>query len=288
MPKVQARGLRIHYQQLGAGPDLVLVHGLGANLAFWYLGVAPLLATSHRVTAYDLRGHGLTGRTVSGYSTQALADDCLAVMDALSIGNAAVVGHSYGAAVALHAAAAAPDRIDRVVAADAYLPCFERPMTGRHDLRARLARRTLRRRGVDVPPGLPRVAYGLLEELGSSRPGASVATGGTGDTLAWMSLERSADRWNRLRAQTRIVPEVFDASLSLERLRALRPPVLAVNGTRSTVSSASLRGVRGSVPDLRVVRVPEVGHLHPLVQPAVFAGHVQAFLAPAAQTEVPG
>lgn len=46
MPQVVARGVRTHYQQLGSGPDLVLVHGLGANLAFWYVGAAPLLAAA--------------------------------------------------------------------------------------------------------------------------------------------------------------------------------------------------------------------------------------------------
>src|SRR3712207_3517403 len=103
MPKVLAGGVRTHYQQLGEGPDVVLVHGLGANLAFWYLGAAPLIATDHRVTAYDLRGHGLTARTPSGYSTGQLAADLMAVLDRLKIERTTLIGHSYGAAIALHA-----------------------------------------------------------------------------------------------------------------------------------------------------------------------------------------
>ena len=83
MPQVVARGVRTHYHQLGSGPDLVLVHGLGANLAFWYLGAAPLLAADHRVTAYDLRGHGLTARTPAGYTTAELAADLVALLDQL-------------------------------------------------------------------------------------------------------------------------------------------------------------------------------------------------------------
>lgn len=279
MPKVQARGLRTHYQQLGAGPDVVLVHGLGANLAFWYLGVAPLLASRHRVTAFDLRGHGLSARTATGYSTGDLADDCRAVMDELGIGRAVLVGHSFGGAVALHLAARAPERVDRVVVADAYLPCFEPPMSARWDWRARRARRTLRRRGVDVPAGLPRVAYGILDELGRPR-----STTRAGDTLAWTSLERSAARWQLLRAQTRIVPEVFDTSLSADRLHAVRPPVLAVNGARSTISAASLRGLRASLPELEVVMVPDAGHLHPLLQPEGFADRVESFVTPMTTT----
>ena len=45
----------IHYQCLGQGEDLVLIHGLGANLAFWYMGIARRLARQYRVIMYDLR-----------------------------------------------------------------------------------------------------------------------------------------------------------------------------------------------------------------------------------------
>jgi pimeloyl-ACP methyl ester carboxylesterase len=270
MPKVLARGIRTHYQQLGSGPDLLLLHGLGANLAFWYLGAAPYLATRNRVTAYDLRGHGLSGRTHSGYSTRDLGLDLVAILDSLGIGHAAVIGHSYGAAVALHAAVLHRDRIDRVVAADAYLPCFERRTGARADVRARLTRRALRRRGVDVPANLPRVAYGLLDELNRLRAGAG--------ELPWASLELGAERWRRLRTETRIVPELHDASLSVGLLRLTDAPVLVTHGARSTFSSASLRGLRSALPAVDAVVVPDGGHLHPLLQPKQFTDSVQAFL----------
>jgi pimeloyl-ACP methyl ester carboxylesterase len=283
MPKVLARGVRTHYQQLGSGSDLVLLHGLGANLAFWYLGVAPLLATDHRVTAYDLRGHGLSGRTPRGYTTGELAADLMAIMDRLDIEHAAVIGHSYGAAIALHAAVLHPGRIDRVVAADAYLPCFEPRIDAWRDARARWTRRNLRRRGLQVPPNLPKVAYGMLDELGRA-PGRSVDDGV--GALAWTSLERSADRWQRLRNETRIVPELYDASLSAKLLRRTQASVLATYGTRSTLSSASVRGLRSALPALDVVAMPDAGHLHPLVQPKQFADKVQPFLGPIQTTEV--
>ena len=59
MPYVSARGLRFHVQRAGDGPDLVLVHGLTGDLSMWMLcGALQTLGESHRVTAYDLRGHG--------------------------------------------------------------------------------------------------------------------------------------------------------------------------------------------------------------------------------------
>ena len=59
MPKVKARGVNFFYQQMGEGPDLLLVHGITGNMAVWMLsGLTQKLARQFRVTAYDMRGHG--------------------------------------------------------------------------------------------------------------------------------------------------------------------------------------------------------------------------------------
>ena len=59
MPRVTANGLNFHYQQAGSGPDVVLIHGVTGDLSIWFLCRAmAVLAETHRVTAYDLRGHG--------------------------------------------------------------------------------------------------------------------------------------------------------------------------------------------------------------------------------------
>ena len=126
MAIVSVRGVRTHLRQLGSGPDVLMVHGLGSNLAFWYLTVAPLLARDARVTVYDLRGHGLSAATPQGYSSGELALDLLALSDSLGAVRPILVGHSFGGAVALHAAALEPLRVRGVVLADGYLPVFER------------------------------------------------------------------------------------------------------------------------------------------------------------------
>ena len=53
-------GIQIHYQTKGSGPDVILLHGVTSSLALWYGGVLTELAKHYRVTAYDLRGHGLS------------------------------------------------------------------------------------------------------------------------------------------------------------------------------------------------------------------------------------
>lgn len=82
----------------GTGPDVVLLHGRGSNLASWNV-VAGQLAAACRVVAVDLRGHG---RTPSGYPTFGeTAEDVLAVVRRACITPPVVVGHSLGAWIAL-------------------------------------------------------------------------------------------------------------------------------------------------------------------------------------------
>jgi len=122
MPKIHANGRNFHYQQAGEGPDVVLLHGVTGDLSIWFLCRAMgVLARSFRVTAYDLRGHGYSDVPESGYTSADQAGDAIAIMDALEIDRAMLVGHSFGGVIAMHTAVLHPDRIDAVVLSD---PCF--------------------------------------------------------------------------------------------------------------------------------------------------------------------
>jgi len=103
--------IRLAHQQLGSGPDVVLIHGLGASRAFWFPRLAMTLAATHRVTIYDLRGHGYSERPESGYRVSDHADDLRSLLDELGIERAALIGHSLGGSVALELALRAPERV---------------------------------------------------------------------------------------------------------------------------------------------------------------------------------
>ena len=69
MPKVLLESdLTIHYQRVGAGPDLVMIHGLSGNLAVWHLKMVPILRDHFRVLTFDMRGHGYSGVPATGVS----------------------------------------------------------------------------------------------------------------------------------------------------------------------------------------------------------------------------
>lgn len=120
---VEAQGARVRYLDVGKGPVVVLLHGYGSALDAW-AGVIPDLSKDHRVIALDLKGFGWTDRPEGDYSPAAQARLVLAVLDARGVGRVrAMVGHSWGASVAMSIAMSEPDRVESLALYDAF--CFE-------------------------------------------------------------------------------------------------------------------------------------------------------------------
>ena len=124
MGNVSVNGVDLHYWTVGEGPDIVMLHGLGGNLAIWHMHVVPLLRDKFRLTTFDMRGHGRSGMPQSGYTTRHIAEDVRGLMDALGIEKAHLAGHSMGADVSLHFAMCYPERADRLVLVEAGLPAL--------------------------------------------------------------------------------------------------------------------------------------------------------------------
>jgi 3-oxoadipate enol-lactonase len=123
MPEVEVNGSRLYYQQSGEGPDVVLVHAVTSNQAVWvFSGLVEALATDFRVTAYDLRGHGMSDRPATGYTSAVMAEDFRQFHVALGLKPAYLVGHSFGGVVSMHAAALAPECVAGVVLSDSFFP----------------------------------------------------------------------------------------------------------------------------------------------------------------------
>ena len=121
-----AGGVRLRYvdQQPAGGATagtVVLLHGFASSLDNWS-GVMPaLVKRGHRVLALDLKGFGWSERPAGDYSPEAQAKLVLALMDERGVKEAAVVGHSWGASVALATALAAPERVTRLALYDAWV-----------------------------------------------------------------------------------------------------------------------------------------------------------------------
>jgi non-heme chloroperoxidase len=105
-------GLRMHYAESGdaRGTPVVFVHGWPDSW-FSFSRVLPLLPATLRLIAFDQRGFGESDHPDSGYTIPGFAADLVALLDALDIERAVLVGHSFGTFVARRAAIAAPERV---------------------------------------------------------------------------------------------------------------------------------------------------------------------------------
>lgn len=252
MPTTQVNGVGIHYQRAGQGPDVVLVHGLGANMAFWYLAAFPALRRDFRVTAYDLRGHGYSAMPASGYASRDMATDLSGLLGFLATGRAHVVGHSFGAAVALHLAIQHPDSVASLTLADPVIPALVSDSRTGHtlELLAELANV-----GAVPPSGLtPPVPFG------SSGAGPA------------------AQRWQQLLEDTTARAEFGSLTgMTMKEISTVRQPTLVLFGARSRWL-ATRSALEDVLPDARVMVVPDAGHFHPLVKPRTFVQLLRIFL----------
>jgi len=107
MPKADVNGVSLAYIDEGEGEPLIFLHGLGGSGRDWESQIAHF-RQHWRVIAPDFRGHGDSDKPDGPYSVPVHASDVVALMDALGIGSAHVVGLSMGGMVAFQMAADAP------------------------------------------------------------------------------------------------------------------------------------------------------------------------------------
>jgi pimeloyl-ACP methyl ester carboxylesterase len=119
MPHISARdGTRLYYEEAGSGSAVVFVHEYAADYRSWEAQMR-YFARAHRCVTYSQRGYPPSDVPKDGarYGQTIARDDVLALMDALKIDQAHVVGHSMGAYTALHVGMHYPKRCISVVAA---------------------------------------------------------------------------------------------------------------------------------------------------------------------------
>ncbi len=246
-----ADGGRIHVEECGAGPPVLLVHGHGANLAI-FAPLATRLATQGcRVVAMDHRGFGRSSAVPDEFDFHGLIDDVAFVLERLDLRDAVVVGHSMGGAVALGLAARRGDVTADRVSALVLLNGVSRGPPDRALWRARVAV----------------LEWAVTERVGGHpRHGVVLTSGNFGR--------------NARRSQVVSVRQVGFASPSVHRrgftrrllgvdlsgrLSEISVPVVVIAGESDrTVSAAESSLLATSIPDARLIVVPGAGHVLPV------------------------
>ena len=266
MAEASVNGVRIAYQQLGEGPDLVFVHGLAANRAFWYGAYALPLARHFRITLYDLRGHGYSERAASGYSPSEQALDLAGLLDVLKVERCALVGHSFGGAVAIEYACLHPERIERLALLDTKINRLQphqllsdSPHLTAFEIEA--ANRSQRDWHTEQQVGLL-----FLETLARQRVEGFESTakdsytpfgeGGRGSL-------RNAKQWLDLIDTTGAVPEFSLPGAEADAIARLSMPTLLMYGEHSRCLP-TLRALKPLLPQAQIEIVPKGGHFFPL------------------------
>lgn len=120
--RINNKGVHILEMNQGASQTVVMIHGMFTNLSVFYFKIAPELAKHYHVVMYDLRSHGMSEQQDRGYNLDVMAGDLIALLDVLNLSCVYLVGYSYGGLIALKAAMAYPDRVDKIVVLESPKP----------------------------------------------------------------------------------------------------------------------------------------------------------------------
>ena len=285
MPIAEVNGVRLNYLQTEepdgqTRPDLVMVHGLATNMAFWYLPYAPIFAKRFRVTVYDLRGLGRSQMTPDGYTPQNLAKDLSALLDHLGIARAHILAHSFGGVIALNLACGEPRRVQSLVLADTHVAAV-RKRHGNRDWGSRASvQKVLDDHGVALDTRDPFFGYRLLTEVAHLQLRKQVVPQALLDLLGPMMSKhgkRTAAQWVKLMDQTNAESQLMgDDGLTLDSLRKLRMPILALYGDHS---QARLTGkeLLDVWPHAEFRRVRDAGHFFPASRPGDVIAECERF-----------
>lgn len=236
-------------------PPVLLLHGwAGSRRSF--AALLPLLPAPVRAIAVDLRGHGDADKPLHGYDLPTLAADVVAVLDALGIARAVLVGASSGGYVAQQVAVAAPERVAGLVLAGA-----PRDLRGRPPFADELARIS-----DPVDPVWARAfvaGFTDLERLPAWYVDVMVEDALRLPAAVWTA---SFEGLNRSRPPT-------DAA-------AIAAPTLVVSGARDELLARDhTASLVAAVPGAEWAEYPETGHLVLEEQPDWLAADVAEFVA---------
>ncbi len=115
MPNINANGVDIYYEVHGEGKPLVMIMGLSANLDWWVPEPLTTLSRHYQVITFDNRGAGRSSDPGVPITIKTMADDMVALMAALNIPKAHILGISMGGMIAQEVVLNYPDKVDKLV-----------------------------------------------------------------------------------------------------------------------------------------------------------------------------
>jgi pimeloyl-ACP methyl ester carboxylesterase len=237
---VEHDGARIWYAACGQGSPVILLHGGMGHSGNWGYQVPALLERGYQAVLIDSRGHGRSTRDARPFSYELMASDVLAVMDALQIERAGLVGWSDGACTSVVLAGQAPERVAGVF----YFACNMDPGGARSE--------------IEFTPVLQRC-------VGRHRQD-------------YRRLSSTPDDFERLSADLGQMQRT-QPNYSAADLAGVRVPVAVVQSEFDEfILREHAEYLARSIPGAEYIFLPGVSHFAPLQRPAQFNAALLSFL----------
>ena len=260
MPKVAVAGGEVHYEEAGRGEPLIFVSGLGGVGSYWRPQL-PAFSQRYRVITYDHRGTGASDRLQRTFSIDQMTVELVALMDALGIARARIVGWSTGGAIGQTLAIEQPQRIERLVLCSTWTHCdtwFRRLFDARREI-LRVGGAELYARFFPLwvyPPGYVNAHDAAIEEeVQRAVAGAS-------------PVEVSMGRIDALIA--------FDRRAGLSRIST--PTLVVASDDDYVIPSYHAEALARAIPGARLAILRGGGHANTATRPDEFNRTVLEFL----------
>ena len=266
MARVEVNGLHLNVEVMGDGFPLLALHGFTGSTATW----RPFAVSwpGHRIIAVDLIGHGASEAPAdeSRYTMAHCTADLTALLDALDVEWAALLGYSMGGRVALQFALAAPERIAALV--------IESASPGIEDADERAVRAAADRALAD---GIERDGIEVFVDRWEALPMWATRAALPEPVRQRLRAQRlrnsTAGLANSLRGMGAGAQEPV-----LNRLGELRMPVLLIAGEEDAKYRQLAHDMRERIRDAHINIAEGAGHAAHLERPAAFAPLVKEFL----------
>ncbi len=254
---VEIFGQKVVYYEAGQGPDVILLHGLGADSSSWIMNIAALSNKFHVVTL-DQIGFGKSAKPLVDYKIETFVDFLQAFMQALKISKASLVGNSLGGWIASDFAVRHPEMTERLVLVDAAGVSPEGPL--------KLA--------IDLNPASLASTRRVLEYIAYDKSWVT-------DGLVRMAFEKRLQSGDGYTIQ-RTMAGIFagDQYLGASELGSIHAPTLVVWGRNDGLTPLS-SGERfaGMIPGAKLLVFDQCGHIPQMEKAADFNKAVMEFLS---------
>ncbi len=267
MPRLLVNGVHLHVETAGAGTALLLLHGFTGSATTWAPAV-DRLSPRYRTVAIDLLGHGRSDAPVDAqrYGFEQSTRDLLALLDALGIAQAGIVGYSLGGRLALSLAATTPERVSALI--------LESTSPGLREAAARRARAV---QDASLAAILEQDGVAAFVDRWEELPLFNSQRRLPDPVRAALRAQRLQHNPLGLANSLRGAGQSMQPPMH-DRLRQLRVPTLLIVGALDRDYCALGLEMSRLIPASRLVIVPDAGHAVHLEQPEAFYPIVLEFL----------